>query len=86
MRGEFAISADIGFKDGDWTFDDEEADYIDEFRDAVETVRDDHDEEVLVQADGPYNLRVRWNDKTDEVRFDVYGLSRTYVLVDGGDD
>jgi len=86
MRGEHTLSADLEFDLEDWTI--EGTHYEEEFRDAVETVREDHDAKVLVDADELYKIRVRWNDPTDEIRFDFYGISETFRLVDedGGDD
>ncbi len=84
MRGEHRLSADLDFEtDDDWVIEDTE--YAEEFRDAVETVREDHDAEVMVDANDMYQLRVRWNDPTDEIRFDVYGISETFRLVEGGE-
>ncbi len=67
MRGEHTLSADLDFEtDDDWVIEDTE--YAEEFREAVETVREDHDAEVMVDANDMYQLRVRWNDPTDEIR------------------
>jgi len=78
MPGEHALSADLDFEDGDW--DVEGTDYEEEFREAVETVRDDHDQEVLVEADSLYYLNVRWNDPTDTIRFDVLALTEVFEV------
>lgn len=78
MNVDHAESTDLTFETDDWEI--EGYNYEAEFREAVETVRDDHDEEVLVEADSLYYLRVRWNDETDEVRFDVLAVSETFVV------
>jgi len=84
MQGERVLTADLELND-EW--DIEGSDREDEFRDAVETVRDNHDSEVFVEAESLYHLKVRWNDSTDEVRFDVLAAAGTYVVEEdeGGD-
>jgi hypothetical protein len=77
---ERSLTADVEFND-DWEVD-PEADYAAAFHDAVETVRDDHDAEVLIEADELYVLKVYWNTKTSEVRFAVFGHHGTWKVTD----
>lgn len=64
--------------DDEW--DVESLDYADELKDAIETVRDDHDEEVIVQAESIWIHRVHWNENTDSVWVGTYGYNRGMTI------
>lgn len=81
MYGEHALSANITFDKEKWDIEDSE--WNDEFKKAVQAVREHHEKEIVVDADALYKLRVRWNGKTDEVRFDVYAISETFIVKEG---
>lgn len=50
--------------------------------DAIETVRTDHNERVLVDEDPMYVLRIRWNDSTDAVRVDALSVNEVWEVND----
>lgn len=60
--------------DDEW--DVESLDYTEELKDAIETVRNDHDEEIIVESDSVWIHKVSWNEKTECVWVGTYGYNR----------
>jgi hypothetical protein len=58
-------------------------DKADELRDAIETVRADHDHEQLIDEEFPWIIRVSYNDKRECVCCNVYGYHGEYVVKGG---
>lgn len=64
--------------DDEWIIDD--LDCADELREAIATVREDHDAEEIVET-SIWLLKAYWNDNTDEVWVSAFGYNGGYEVV-----
>lgn len=66
-------TAQIGGVDDVWNT--EEFDGGEEIDEAIEKVREDHDETVLINGDSIWVFEVHWNENTDSVWVGRYGYN-----------
>lgn len=78
MNLETATTCQLQDVEDTWAVDD--LDYGDELRDAIATVRDDHDEEVLIDSGRIWMHKVVWNEKTDSVWVETFGYNRGMTI------
>lgn len=63
-----------------------ELDHGEDLAEAIETVRADHDETVIVEADSIWMHEVYWNENTDSVWVGMYGYHGGFSVKDGDTD
>ena len=67
----------------EWDIDDMEC--ADELRDAIQTVRDDHDHEVRLEEPPLWLLEVKWNEKREQVVVGTFGYHGEFEPAGEGD-
>lgn len=76
-------SCNLSGVDDEW--DIEAMDCGDELKDAIQAVRENHDESRIVETDTVWILRAYWNDNTDSVWVGAFGYYGGFEAM-GGDD
>lgn len=70
----------LGDVDDEWDID--ARDESEEIKEAIQAVREDHDEERIVEVDPVWVLSIYWNENTDSVWAAVYGYHGGFEVVD----